>query len=266
MRGYGAKAMALAGWLVVGLVFPRFGSAQGRDSGAAPKIGAATVGWICRLGPGGGCVPQMEGPPTEDPVRWFCPTCTAGMLVMSAFGLDNIPQIKKEPGWMNSDAYQVEVTTTSPATHAQMMSLLQGVVVKAFGLRYHIEEPPAPVCKLVVARGGPKFRRTDKKIAMTRDALMAGFYDFGSVTDLVDWLNRFYYVDANPRHPVEDATGLKGRFDIRLTLGEGTLVNRAPLIDLVQKQLGLKAIVVPGHTKYLTIDAITRLRSRWLGN
>ncbi len=182
---------------------------------------------------------------------------------MFAFGLDNTTQIKGGPGWMDADVYQVQLTTTAPATHAQMMKLLQGVVVKAFGLRYQVERPPAPVYRLTVARGGPKFGRTKKSIAMTRDALMAGFYDFGSVTELVGWLNRYYYLGADLRHPVVDATGLQGRYDIRLKLGAGTSVTRAPLMDLVQKQLGLKAIVVPGHTKFMKIDVIRHLHGRW---
>jgi uncharacterized protein (TIGR03435 family) len=92
---------------------------------------------------------------------------------------------------------------------------------------------------------------------------MAGIYNFGSVRDLVTWLNRYFYLGSTLRHPVRDGTGLKGTYDIRLKLGAGVFPSRAPLLALVRKELGLDATVSSGHKTYVVIDRITHLRGEW---
>jgi uncharacterized protein (TIGR03435 family) len=238
--------------------------AQSKLPGAGPPLGAGTVAWMCpHLGPGGGCPRGVEGPPVYDPVRFFCPTITADMLVGLAFNLSTSAQIKDEPAWMMWDVYQVQIVTASATSHSQMMGLLRKVLVRAFGLRYHITNVPAPVYRLTVARGGPKFGHASAKAAQTREEAMAGIYDFSSVQDLITWLNRYYYLGSTLRHPVWDGTGLKGTYDIRLKLGAGVFPSRAPLLALVRKELGLDATVSSGHKTYVVIDGIKHLRGKW---
>lgn len=238
--------------------------AQAQRTDPMPALQSATVAWACsHFGPGGGCTPGAEGPPTYDPVRLYCPTITADMLVGMSFNLSTSAQIKNEPAWMIRDVYQVQVVAAPAATHDQMTGFLRDVVVKAFGLRYHIEDIPAPVYKLMIAKGGPKFRRADKAADQTREEIMAGNYEFGSVQELVTWLNRYYYLGSTLRHPVEDDTGLTGTYDIRLKLGAGAFPSRAALLGLVKQELGLETTVAPGHKKYVAIDGIKYLRGKW---
>ncbi|MGH9481339.1 MAG: TIGR03435 family protein [Terriglobales bacterium] len=257
----------LRGIAVVAFSLAAVSAASAQSQGAAaanPRLEAATAQWLCaHLGRGGGCDPREIGPPTYDPSRFICRSCTADALIVFAFNLATSAQDKGLPGWAVADAYRVEIVPSSPATDDQMMQLLQGVVVKAFGLRYHIEDQPSRVYRLTIGKGGPKFRRSGQAEQQTRGALMAGNYQFSSVGELVTWLNRFHYLSGAIRYPVEDGTGMKGDFDIELKMGAGTMPAELPLIELVKKQLGLDPVVVPGHTHYLVIDSIQHFHGRW---
>jgi hypothetical protein len=154
MRRCPSAMVARLVWAAICSVLASSAGAPSKRPGAACSPGAATVAWMCpRLGPAGGCPRGAEGPPTYDPVRLFCPTVTADMLVGLAFNLSTSAQIKDEPAWMMWDVYQVQIVTASATSHSQMMGLLRKVLVRAFGLRNQHYELSRPC---VQADGGPR--------------------------------------------------------------------------------------------------------------
>lgn len=220
-----------------------------------PGLETATVRWVCSSH----CRPI---PPVDDPGRFICSACSADALLIYAFGLDTSAQIKGGPSWMVFDLYRVEIKATSPAAHDQMMRLLQEVMVKAFAIQYRIEAQSSPVYRLTVGHSGPKFRPTDKFSYAVEGP--AGSYSFGSVGQLVHWLNLWYYHGAGPMdHPAEDGTGLTGNYDIHLNLGQGSadiVPTQGELFYVLKSQLGLEMVQALGHTTYLELNGIQPFR------
>jgi hypothetical protein len=86
------------------------------------------------------------------------------MLISNAFGLPD-DQILNEPGWANSDRYDIEAKV-DPAeapkleklTREQRMAMLLPLLEDRFGLKFHHETKVIEVYALVVDKGGPKLQ------------------------------------------------------------------------------------------------------------
>lgn len=231
-----------------------------------PVMAAATVTWLCNhLGPGGGCSTRVIPPVQYDPQVMTCGFCTVmGMITMTT-GIDPA-QVKGDPGWLLGDRYRVQISAASPATREQMTQFLGRLLKRVFALDYHIEVKPAPVYRLELGKGGPKFHVSAGQ-SQTFAALRTGTRVFASVPQLVRFLNSIYYGKfGGLDHPVEDGTGLTGTYDIEISTGPGAPIGSVPWLALLKEQLGLIAVRAQGEEKYLVVDHVQHFRGKWAGS
>jgi uncharacterized protein (TIGR03435 family) len=164
-------------------------------------------------------------------------------LISIAWGLP-VQQIKGGPDWVMTgfDRYNIESKAEEPSktTEAQLLAMLQSLLVERFELKFHREPSERPGFALVVGKNGMKV-----KPAKNNDA----FVSFGSdgkprpgepATMIARaWsMSRFVeMLNAIAHAPVIDKTGLSGDYDFTLSWDE---TNGPTLQTAVEEQLGLK--------------------------
>ena len=191
--------------------------------------------------------------------------------------------------WMTSDKYDI-VAKVAPADVAEwqrqnnikqkkvmMQAMLQAMLAERCKLAVH--RIPAEIAgyALVAGKGGPKLKETKPGETMpsgipladggvlvgaTRGGTIENTYYGASMAELAHHLN-----GASPGHPVEDRTGLSGRYDFvlkRIDMSEAqngaVSLNAIPapndLWDLGALGLRLEPIKIPSET--IVIDHIER--------
>lgn len=160
---FSAILVALALPIVFGLLYATQSRAESQDQKTAANDPVYDVASI---------KPNKSG---TDMVRlMFSPdglTATNGtvqMLIHAAYGVED-NQISGEPGWLNSDHYDIEAkmdSATADALHKlsedqrrlERQRMLQALLADRFKLAIHRETKELPVYALVVAKNGPKLQ------------------------------------------------------------------------------------------------------------
>ncbi len=139
------------------------------------------------------------------------------------------------PPWYDSDQYNLVAKTESPdATREQARAMLQTLLADRFKLSVHREMKELTVYSLSVGKSGPKFQESKgdvppgARVGGKGRMLLYNQPMAGLVNLLANLLNL----------PVQDRTGLKGRYD--LTLEWTPDPSNPSLFTAVQEQLGLK--------------------------
>jgi uncharacterized protein (TIGR03435 family) len=80
-------------------------------------------------------------------------------LIAAAYDL-NPKTISGEPGWANSEHYDIEAVTpgTVRPTHDEQMKMLRALLSERFGLRFHREQKEFAIFAMTVAKGGAKLK------------------------------------------------------------------------------------------------------------
>jgi uncharacterized protein (TIGR03435 family) len=172
---------------------------------------------------------------------------TAGRLshmIGIAWGLP-MASLKGGPDWVATgfDRYNVEAKANDPAktTEAELLQMLQALLIERFQLKFHREIVDRPGYALVVGKNGPRNMKPSKaedvvtsfgdqfKPDPNRPAtLTARKYTLARLAEMLAFVRQ---------EPVVDKTGLDGEFDFTLSWDE----NQGPtLATAVQEQLGLK--------------------------
>jgi uncharacterized protein (TIGR03435 family) len=159
---------------------------------------------------------------------------------------------------------------------AEQQRMLQALLVDRFHLKFHWEDRVVPGYRLVIAKHGSKLlpvgslprdaatlrmRGEDgKMLAMHLSRDEQGNRVFvgrgASIADLVRITSAFV------NSPIQDATGLDGKYDFDLRLGDRTTEGipqedtKDQLIDSVQEQLGLRLEATPIMQKVFVIDHV----------
>jgi uncharacterized protein (TIGR03435 family) len=160
-----------------------------------------------------------------------------------AFQLRSLQLLKGGPDWLHTgdDRFNVEAKVEDPtkATEAQLLEMLQALLIERFSLKFHREIKDMPGYALTVAKNGPKFKEAkgDEIVtsfgAVLKPApgqpitLNARRY---SMPMLATLLTQF-------GEPVIDKTGLTGEYDFKLSWDETA---GPSLFSALQEQLGLK--------------------------
>jgi uncharacterized protein (TIGR03435 family) len=149
------------------------------------------------------------------------------------------------PDWvtMENDRFTIEAEAANPATatEAQLLEMLQNLLVERFKLKYHRQEKAESGYALVVGRNGPKLGAAksedsildlgpEGKASLFRGPANLAFRKY-SMKELANLLT------GVSREPVVDETGLAGEYDFKLAWDE---TNGPALTTAVQEQLGLK--------------------------
>jgi len=232
------------------------------------------------------------GPGTADPGHFHAFGTSIWTLILLAY---HIPQYQVVgPEWLKAERFDVVAKVPGKPTRQEFNAMLQNLLVERFRLAAHRERREMPAYNLVIAKGGPKLEKaaddsqpTDDVVASVASApakftlgndgfpvlqLEAGatsgtaMAHNGRVTDWMGKLTmeRFAAImSARMGRPVNDRTGLKGRYDItlRFLFNLGSAANdpreagdpQDPL-DAMQSQLGLRLEMTKATVEMLVID------------
>jgi len=192
------------------------------------------------------------------------------------------------PAWVSSDRYAIEATAPLHATKDQYRLMLQALLADRFKLAIHFTEKEEPVLAMVLVKKdttGPKLIPHDKgpscdetpgpevfpetcysfsaypkdghSMAGSRGNSMAAIGNFlGSMGGRMSEISR----------PVVDQTGLTGKWDFSLEVGQpfggarpdGPPAEGPTLLEAVQEQLGIKLKPTKAMLQVPVVDHVER--------
>jgi uncharacterized protein (TIGR03435 family) len=185
-------------------------------------------------------------------------------LIAFAYSL-NARQVVSAPRWVEEKHWDMSGTTnlTADATLPQEQQLVRQLLKERFGLQFHREKREMPAYALQVVNGQPKLTAAaDPSMqplewTQGRDWQRTENYRSSTMTDFI--LIKQLLMDR----PLVDQTGLKGRYDFKLTYSYGDAPNvdadaDAPPTQFtaIKEQLGLKFEPVKAPVDALVIDSI----------
>jgi uncharacterized protein (TIGR03435 family) len=201
---------------------------------------------------------------------------------MEAFKMSNDQIVG--PSWLDEDCFEIVGKVPEGAAKDRIPAMLQAMLVERFKLAVHKEDRPHPVYALIVDKGGPKFKESGSSsndAGAHPGAMMfragpgtSGFKGSMTMTNLARRLSGSGY------GPVQDFTGLTGKYDIDLSwapdrsfepMGEFARdaaaahsnadlpAPSANLFDAIQESLGLRLERRKEPVEVLVIDHIERV-------
>jgi uncharacterized protein (TIGR03435 family) len=166
--------------------------------------------------------PHRTGAPklTREAGRLSFDYVTLARLLMEAYGVQRDQIIG--PSWLDDEHYDIVTTLPTQTLKPEIAMMWQNLLAKRFGMAVHVDMKPRRIYALVVGKNGPKLERSKTsngevpapEVDFTRDSLhlTANSMD-GFALVLSSFLD----------HPVVDATGLQGTYDITLGIGMANL-------------------------------------------
>jgi uncharacterized protein (TIGR03435 family) len=126
------------------------------------------------------------------------------------------------PYWLITDCYDISAKIPADTSKDQLPAMLQALLAERFQLAAHKEGRQVPGYALVVDKGGPKFKPDDPNTSfMGKDArpglTFYGGYGRGALKGVMTMAVLASNFSTQGYGPVQDLTGLTGRYDIDLT-------------------------------------------------
>lgn len=175
------------------------------------------------------------------------------------------PQIVGGPKWADEDRYYIEAKAAVPAGDHELMLMLQTLLADRFKLVLHREQRAIPGYRLVLGKGGLKAQVT------APDRGSVGHSRRGRIEAEGCTLSQLALKLAEAlKQPVLDATGVAGKFDLKLEWTPDDLQAKPPTADqrpggspesrpsifaALQEQLGLKLESSKVPAEVLVIDS-----------
>jgi uncharacterized protein (TIGR03435 family) len=204
------------------------------------------------------------------------------MLVMRAYDIEysQIAGLKTH----SDDLYDVEATLPAGTTRVQFRAMLQDLLSSRFKMILHSEAKQVQGYELVVGKNGPKMKSTSQVIGQRPGAaasersgpvaldgegfpvLPAGRPGYESVNGRARMQGTNETIDELARKllnqldlPVQNATGLRGRYDYSLYWASASAENAGPsLFSALESQLGLKLSSKRVAVTIIVIDRVER--------
>jgi uncharacterized protein (TIGR03435 family) len=184
-------------------------------------------------------------------------------LVSIAWKMGSMNLIEDGPLWSEPDErfnVEAKAENTAQATEQQLLTMLQGVIVERFQMKFHRETREIRGFSVVVAKNGPKLhdsRSEDESLSFADGSikprpgqpvsLRAHRY---SIPILVNFLTTFGGHGSGV-----DKTGLGGVYDFTLAWDE----ENGPTIEAaLREQLGLRMEMGKVSASYFVIDSAQR--------
>jgi uncharacterized protein (TIGR03435 family) len=193
------------------------------------------------------------------------------MILEYAYGLPQT-QMVGAPGWVDSTKFDIDAKSDAAANDAlakmdgaaageAKRAMVRRLLEERFGLAVHRETREMPVYNLVVAKGGPKFQKSDEQ-GMTVNEGRDHIDAFGSADTLAVLCE---YLGKRTGRVVVNKTGMDGRYKLSLkwtpedvaALGKTAADAPPDLFTAIQEQLGLKLEPAKGPVPVLVIDKVT---------
>ena len=171
------------------------------------------------------------------------------------------------PKWAGEDRFSIEAKAAGPAGDRELMRMLQTLLAERFRLVFHRERRTTPGYRMVPGKGGLKAGAAEPGSGsdgtLRRGGLDAAGY---TMAQLAMKLSEVLHI------PVEDATGVAGRFDFKLEWAPVDMQARPPsgdqpagaaseagagpsLFAALEEQLGLKLESGRNPAEVLVIDS-----------
>jgi len=196
--------------------------------------------------------------------------------------------------------FDIEAKIPAGTTHEQFGAMLQNLLIDRFKLAYHFEKRGSDAYDLLIAKNGPKLKETEpqpdpataeggpasgsaaspprvgangcpipSRLRGTVSVLMgigSGICAGGAAAPISELAK---FLAGVVGHPVDDATGLKGLYDISLgftrlgaedVLPDGNVIGGgADIFTAIQQQLGLKLEKKKGSVDLFSIDHMEKV-------
>ena len=186
--------------------------------------------------------------------RFMGVNITAARLIEQAYDVRDF-QIIGEPGWLNSERYDIEGKAEGWSTPRELKPLVQALLADRFHLVVHQEHKDMPVYALLVDKGGAKFQLSKSNagpgIGGGRGRINARQVSIEMFAGrLGQALGR----------PVVDKTGLKGEFDmlVEWTADLGDSAPGPSIFAALQEQLGLRLEAQRAAVPIIVIDRVEK--------
>jgi uncharacterized protein (TIGR03435 family) len=105
-----------------------------------------------------GSVGMRGGPGSRDPGRIAYTNVSLINVLVNAY--DVLSDQISGPNWLDSSRYDIDAKIPADTTREQFRVMLQNLLAERFHLGLHREKKDFPVYELVVAKGGPKLKRS----------------------------------------------------------------------------------------------------------
>lgn len=162
----------------------------------------------------------------SDPAGVHATSITLRQLIVWAYNIQDDQlmgggEAIRSRSWMQFEHFDVEASTSAPASDAQLRSMMQGVLATRFGLQIQRDEKPTPLLALVVAPGGVKFKAQSAAQGPPRIGIEQGVMvlPFQTPAQIVSRLNLLEMMGTRGLNRLfVDQTGLTGTYDIRVAI------------------------------------------------
>ncbi|MGA3201107.1 MAG: TIGR03435 family protein [Bryobacteraceae bacterium] len=169
------------------------------------------------------------------------------------------------PSWLEADCFAIVAKVPEGAAKDQIPAMFQALLAERFKLAAHKESRPAPGYALLVDKNGPKFKESDPNSPLAGQVTFLagpGASGFKGPVTMAFLVRR---VSQTLHSPVEDLTGLKGRYDIDVSWRAmepehpDSADARADIFTALRDSLGLRLERRKEQVEVLVIDHIERV-------
>jgi uncharacterized protein (TIGR03435 family) len=219
---------------------------------------------------------RSGGPGTNDPGRMILENYDIRSLIQRAYDIPSY--LFSGPDWLSDIRFDVTATISTGTSKQQFLLMQQNLLATRLGLAVHREKREMPIYELIVAKGGSKLKAVvppdDSNVAPSFDkdgfpVLLPGHTiykstgDHASIQASADTMEHLAQMLAGQlQAPVQDATGLTGKYDYTLRLIPGTpRPEDDPGLSLesaLPQQLGLTLRHTKGQVEVLVMDHVEK--------
>jgi uncharacterized protein (TIGR03435 family) len=123
------------------------------------------------------------------------------------------------PSWLDADCFAINAKMPEGATKDQLPAMLQALLVERFKLAVYKESRARPGYALVVDKNGPKLKASDLTPAgpPAGQVTFSGTLQSKGIKGSMTMATLARLLSGSVAAPVEDLTGLKGRFDVDIS-------------------------------------------------
>jgi uncharacterized protein (TIGR03435 family) len=143
------------------------------------------------------------------------------LLVLAAWGWENDEsRLAGGPSWVSSDKFDIIAKATPDTQIVDLRLMLRSMLIKRFGLEYHMQDQVRPVYALERGKGAPRLTPSAKQERLdckrsNENGMMTQTCHNMTMDELANALQQMApaYVDK----PVVNLTGLDGQFDFKFS-------------------------------------------------
>jgi uncharacterized protein (TIGR03435 family) len=181
-------------------------------------------------------------------------------LILIAYKLPSIGLIQGAQDWVIAGAgrFTIEAKVEDPAkaTEAQLLEMLQRLLVERFKLKFHRESKDMPGYALVGAKNGPKLQESksdEAALSFPKPSPGEPITLTARKLSMATLVNTLSVVAPGP---VIDQTGLTGEYDLKLSWDETA---GPSLFTALQEQLGLRLNAQKVPNLFFVIESAQKL-------